>query len=604
MGRFRIVCDNDDDDNIQEEPHWEFLASEASEEGALVVAGQHAQHSTDEHNHPATRSQYCSRDRRSASATDQRRQGAHHMREDWETVKYPSNDCWEWVERDRSNGGQSMTSRLFWILSACVVLVALLWKDPPPAPPLSSATSEEDEDVVNWSVYLQRHGRQLTESATALGLQTPFHIVSWLATSLYTDIQLYYEQYQLHRLPKCKLRLSIQDLQFQLVRQPLAAEWLTEAVQARLGRYPHIDQSGSADNIGNEPWIVWAIGYPHTGKRTLARQLASMVTERCFDDNQAVLTIQGGDWRGIQDLDYRNDPDARTRRLESVLESLVTNMINHIQRYGFTVIVVSKAEDMDRDLLKLFLQSLESACTANPWHDNKQILSHFQGMCGKSILYLTVSTGKALEPITRSLRLSGEDLRNASAGLPADLRDALRQNIGVDTTKLQTLLPFGPMTPRGLAELLRQLVAEYSATHAGVAWKELRITDAAEQSFLHPSRVEYLEWKSRSTIVPTASDDEQLHPEEQQQQFLMTVALEGASVLDDRGPVMTKIYAQTRPLLLAENAQPNQVAVLDVDQHSSHRLWASNDEHQYRGVLRWCDSNRQNQCQTVSRFRI
>ena len=106
--------------------------------------------------------------------------------------------------------------------------------------------------------------------------------------------------------------------------------------------------------------------------------------------------------------------------------------------------------------------------------------------------------------------------------------------------------------------------------------------------------------------MATASVEKQMEQEEQQYQFVMTVALEGASVLDDRGPVMTKIYAQTRPLLLAENAQPDQLAVLDYDPHTSNWLWSSDDENeqQNRGVLQWCDSLRQSQCQTVSRFRI
>ena len=116
------------------------------------------------------------------------------------------------------------------------------------------------------------------------------------------------------------------------------------------------------------------------------------------------------------------------------------------------------------------------------------------------------------------------------------------------------------------------------------------------RAFLDPRRVEYLEWKSR---YGTAAATSETGPDEPPPQHFLTVALEGAAVLDDQGPVMTKIFAQTRQFMLTEQAQPDLVAVVDYDDSSSFLI---SDER--RGLLQWCDSSGYGQCQTVSRFRV
>lgn len=572
MGRFRIV--HDDDDDSEEDPHWEFVAEGAGEEGAMVVreqlqgvneaaAGDGRVHQNNSNSNGGQNDgafsdgTSCNRRMDNAELSGRAFQRSSN---DWETVPYPNSNDWEWVETERrSSTSWSSFRSWFWMVSFAIVLVALLWKDPPPAPPPSK--DDADATTISWNEYFQQHGLQLKESATALGLHTPRHILAWLGTSVYTDLLILYDRFQQQRQPKCRLTMDSGLWLFrnEMVGQPMAVEKLIES------RYT----SG--------PWVVWAIGYPHTGKQTLARKLASQIVENCGD--HSLLKIKGSDWR----LDEYHDLDTRKMLVERDFQTLATTITTHIQRYEFAVILMVNVEEMAPEIFRKMMQSLESSCDGSSKPADNQL--NLRETCGKSLFYLTTSTGKTLESITRSLRVNGQDLRKAVA-LPADLRDAVEQTFGVDS-RIATMLPFGPFTPNLLAVLLRQRVADYSASQEGISWKRLNISDAAVKAFLDPSRVEYLEWRSRATGETSSKEDE----------HFMTVALEGASILDDRGPVMTKVYAQTK-LMVQQGAQPGKVAVLDYD---SANPFAS-DEH--RGLLKWCDDSPQSKCKKVSRFRI
>jgi len=570
MGRFRIV--HDDDDSEQEDRHWEFVAEGAGEEGAMVVreevvalqgeenGGGVGSDSGAQDNEPCLADDGTSCNRRRHNVDLFGRAFQRHATNDWETVPYPNaGNEWEWVEPERRSTRWSSFRSWFWIISFVIVFIALLWKDPPPAPPPSNDNA--DAITISWNEYFGQHGPQLKESATALGLHTPRHILSWLVTSVYTDLLILYERFQQQRQPKCRLIMDsgLSFLQNEMVGQSMAVETLVES------RYT----SG--------PWVVWAIGYPHTGKRTLARKLASQIVDNCGENS--LLQIKGSDWR----IEEYYDLEARNKLVERDFQTLASTITTHIQRYGFAVIVLVNVEEMAPEIFRRIMESLESSCERSSKPDDNKL--NLREICGNSIVYLTTSTGKSLEPITRSLRVSGQDLRKALA-LPADIRDAVGMTFGVDS-RIATMLPFGPFTPDLLADLLRQRVSDYSATQTGVSWKRLKISDAAVKAFLDPSRVEYLEWRSRVTGETNSKEDE----------HFMTVALEGASILDDRGSVMSKIYAQTKQMV-QQGAQPSKVAVLD---YESTNPFAS-DEH--RGLLKWCDDSPQSKCKKISRFRI
>ena len=540
-----------------------------------------------------------------------------------------------------------------------MLLIALIWKDPPPAPPRSFHDEEGDgatdtattlllhHSHISWEDYLGQHGRQLKESAVALGLRTPWHVLSWWIASVAADLQLVYERLREQSRRRRRRRNydchpstatsnnNPNSLQHQLhdrmVGQPLAVEWVAEAVHAW---------------NRDAPLVVWAVGYPHTGKRTLARQLAmaaassennscrSADAETDTNTDSVLLQLQGSDWR-IEDYHRATNDDGIHERksVHTMFRNLANRIALHVQRQpdGFAVILLTRVEDMEASLRSQLLEALllEEERDDDPSTSvlDDPTIPNLRELCRNTIIYLTCSSGNALVPITRALRASGgNDLRDA-VSLPADLRHALVESMGLSSragnhvARSSTILPFGPFTPDTLAQLLRRRVADYSATQAAAAadqtpWKSLRITDAAVEAFLDPRRVEYLEWRrssrssgGASTMDPNNNNNNAADDDEPQ--HFLTVALEGAKVLDDRGPIMTKIKAQTKQMLAQlkqENANANQsekIAVLDYDTTTNPFVSES-----YRGVLKWCDDDAEEEkpsnqnCRTVLRFRV
>jgi hypothetical protein len=641
MGRFRIAAlhevdsdgdDDDDDDNNNGHRHWDFVGDSPGENDALVVASSSSsRESTLLAAAPTTATEASSR-----SSPPQHDGGwlRHESRQWEEAVPY------HWEDEEPKTRPRSY--KLLY-LSLLIALVALCWKDPPPAPPQSHADDSDLSPFVHtsWTDYITKHGQQLTVSATALGIHTPWHVVSWLGASVVTDVQLLLEKVQkLQRAVQCQQLYYVpptnlqQELQQAVVGQPLAVELLSDAVQA---------WSSLTNNHDNkDPLVVLAVGYIHTGKRTLAMELASRIRDdgKCattHDDNNNsnVLHLTGGDWK----LDVHNhlnedssiSATATTTAEFRLFRKLAHTIEAHMHRAssGAAVILVTNVEDMEPGVSSRLFQALGGTTSTFEQHIDSTSIPDLRRQCRNSIVYLT-SSSIGLTHITRSLRATGGSLLDA-VSLAGDLKDAVHQHFGnsqATETIITAILPFGPFTPDTLAQLFRKRVAVYSnsITSINVAtWKQFVVTDAAIAAFLDERRVEYLEWwrsqrradnagkshgsaysnavtAARLMTAPASETNNNNNKKSNQEaatELFMKVAVEGAKVLDDNGPIMTKIYAQVNQLLTINDypQQPDKkVAVLDYD---ATAMLDSN-----RGILQWCTDEKRRECREVRRFRI
>lgn len=626
MGRFRvhdILDSNDEDEQDDGEYHhhhniaqqWEFVG-DPGEEGAMVVRSAETDERTTPQESPTT-----------ASATERLDRQPQQERNNtcyWESaVPYDTDVLWndeaveEWSFKKKKKHHRR-GYRLFWLMSLTIAVIAWCWKDPPPAPPPPQAAfgKDDDDDVIrsSWNDYLMRHTSSLLESATALGVHTPWHIGTWLAASIRADVELCYQDYRRQQKqtqcgilpPQVLSERYIKKLQNEkehaamVVGQELAVERLSEALQVWSSRS---SSSTTTKNTKNGPLVLWAVGYPHTGKRTLLLELAKAAATRrlslsskCPD---AVLELVGKDWNSATTNQPTNDNQKGDIlvTVEDLYRKLVSRIQSHLESGG-SMILLDGAEDMDPQLLNMFLKSMskDDDTAENSDDDDDRLLWN---LCRNTIVYVTSeSTTFGLTPIARSLRATGGNLMDAGSSLSADLWDALHQQLGGSSaaSAIHTILPFAPLTPDSLEQLLRLKLQRYSASLAAEgAWKRFVVTDAALKTLLYERRVEYLEWRSRSS----ANDVNNNAPP----QHVMTVAMEGAKVLADKGAIMTKIYAQVSQLLTTTDApQPHRVAVLDYKDNND------NVDTKPGGVLKWCDEASNDgmliHCQEVLRFRI
>jgi len=170
---------------------------------------------------------------------------------------------------------------------------------------------------------------------------------------------------------------------------------------------------------------------------------------------------------------------------------------------------------------------------------------------------------------------------------------------------MDAVVPFLPITPMHLQAILRRKVTQLSEKYASScsnqtvgqdtlveqsgtcdspsnnhlarigAWSELTISDAAVEALLHPSRIEYLSWKQKSSqssqTATTAGGGSG---------SVLTFSSAGVSVLSDKSMILNKIRALIHACLAndeqstndetsgatlpARSERSNQPAVLDV----------------------------------------
>jgi hypothetical protein len=506
MGRFRFTDDvhvNGDHD----EACWEFAGSNASESQALVVAATEPS---------------------STRSTRQKTERGMHQKSERECDYVPCYPLDSWSE------ACAPKRRNYWVLvlTFSIALVAIVWKDPPPAPPQTT-----DPSITGWHEYLQQHATQLVRSVVELGLRTPFHVLAWLGSSLYADLQLSWDR-QRQRAGRCRLEIPPNldaALQNHVVGQGVAVERLAESVHA----WNTLSSSS--------PLVVYAVGYVHTGKRTLARTLASHLRR----SDCAIDTLLHIDH-------WTQDFPALVGRIDS-----------HIDTAGSAAVVLfTSIEDIDVGLMRNLLLFLNGKSIDT-------VPTHYKP---RNALYYLASSTVGLSPITRTLRSTGGDLHQAIS-LTADIHESIAQHLNItDSRSIATILPFGPFTQDSLLLLLRQHIDDLSRKYMGLAWKRLEITETALNALLSEHRVEYLQWRSKST------------------NFVLQVAVDGAKVLDPgRSPTMTKLYAQTNQFVQQRNPDPNRVAVLDHEEGTAALQ---------KGVFRWCKNEDRSNCEEAHRFRI
>jgi hypothetical protein len=204
--------------------------------------------------------------------------------------------------------------------------------------------------------------------------------------------------------------------------------------------------------------------------------------------------------------------------------------------------------------------------------------------------------------------VSGGTLRGTSS-LAADLMDEAERQFGIAASSAITrILPFGPLTPQNLKQLLFKRVEEFSASKYGIYWKRFNVTEKVVDFFLSKERVDYLEWKkSKAKASPNHHSDGSAMPRgsiEQPTQQLMTVSVEGARILGDNGAIMSKIYAQLEQMLSkTDRYQNSKVAIMDMGASTSLSGALGFQDI----VVKWCDDLADGSllnCFEAHRFRI
>jgi hypothetical protein len=203
--------------------------------------------------------------------------------------------------------------------------------------------------------------------------------------------------------------------------------------------------------------------------------------------------------------------------------------------------------------------------------------------------------------------VSGGTLRGTSS-LAADLLEEAERHLGVPASSAITrILPFGPLTPEDLKKLLLRRVQEFSDTKHGIYWKRFNVTDKVMDLFLSKEQVDYLEWKSRPKANPKHDSDSlamQTGSIEAHSQEVMTVSVEGARVLGDKGAIMSKIYAQVEQMLSkSTHHQNSKVAIMDIGTTTSLSGALGFQDI----VVKWCDEQPDTSllnCYEAHRFRV
>lgn len=578
----------------------------------------------------------------------------HHRNMDGFHVVFTDNYSSE-LASNHCQGGRGDRSLkrllLYYVAPMVILLIALVWKDPPPAPPpmaTSSTTSTTASSPVimilqqqqrketeipfpssspsSWTAFLSYHGQQLLQSVTVLGIDTPRHILYWLGTSLAADLSLLYEraQQQWLKLKSTKQSSCLwpspihsvywaqqKEQQTMIDGQPVAVAWLMDSVQAWSLRSSHPNVQSSSTSTA-AALIVLATGYQHTGKRTLAWNLAAEMNRICGPttgtpetspghSKSILLHLKGNDWKLEAYQEHGDVPSiggksAATRLFRKLALTIEAHVVEHHRKHGSSsqggLILLTNVEEIDSKILSKLLLTISGTA---PWKEAFDDWPNLHYLTRNYVIFMTSDT-VGVKSITRNLRVSQGDLAAVPVSLNGDLQLAVAEQWGKDVaTAISAILPFGPLTPDSLAQVMRRRVSTIDAsTRQG---RDFFVTNAAVAHFLSDRRVEYIEWswkqpnqqkKSHSQTQPTSSNDhqgeqEQLHPIDKVKSHSLQIAVYGAKVLQDTGAIMTKIYAQVSQVALStstESMNDDAVLVLDYDSRS---MLENN-----RGVLKRC----------------
>ena len=371
------------------------------------------------------------------------------------------------------------------LLSVCIVILAYACQHYlPPAPPPPTTTGDDDQHnnsstLPSWSLYLQQHRDQLFQASKALFVETPYHVGSWWISNVWTELQTRWGSSSTAAAapsscvwrPQPQLR---QDLARSIQGQSVAVELLADAVLAWDHR-----------TSGSRPLIVLALGFPSTGKRSLALALVHSLyndddaTTAASCATTAVLHIHGWDCTN-QSQYYR-----LLRRIQHHCSS----------NQGGVLLLWTDVDQSDPSLVQQVLAHVQQ-------QDDYSSGSTTSSSSTRILVYLTTSTGDGMTVLAEALR---------SHTLPGQLELRKEQHAYYYDAAVSLYLPFRPHTVESLTAMVR---AQYT------------VTDAALAEMLAP--VEYLEWRRRAdtttsttTTTPNNADDD----------IILTMAVDGARAL-------------------------------------------------------------------------
>lgn len=584
MGRFTLRNHHDDDNNNDDdddERQWEFVSSNPAEEGALVLRNM-------------IRNGTRTSNREFLSDTRQRR------------------GMVDYYGVHSSAGPDSRTAFITWKRSILIAIVAwALHSYWPPAPPTSSSM------IPSWNDYLTQHTTQLLLATKALAVEVPVHVVQWCWVGFSTDLQLFYEEHVKPMLYRgCRMKETfITSESFQLVADGLIGqETALGLVKNTLQTWkwqPLVEESNPKSKKATEsrPLLLffWT-GFSGVGKTTLAKLLVKHVL---FDSlactNPPLLELYGKDFtlRQLEDKDISEKLIENSSTL-SLRDDLMHRIVRHVRKNpAGSVILLQGVEHMAPDVLVWLLRTLSSwrtnTVTTVPIPfissmidaDPQPAPPHESYSCCPNTIFILTSSTIGRNAITRKLRQARGVLpTHHEASFLADLAHEIDLQLDLNSKELlDAIVPFGPLTPHHLSTILRLRLKQLSSTFS-TRWKELRITDAAVDALLDPARVEYLEWRKRSSDGGPG-------------ELFMTVSLEGASVLHERvSPLWKQVLAQIHECFSLSSSDGSTESTL-----SSHQLEVARIDWDGTEItLSWCPDtlldSRESPCNQKCSFTI
>jgi hypothetical protein len=303
--------------------------------------------------------------------------------------------------------------------------------------------------------------------------------------------------------------------------------------------------SSQPETKQQQPLMVFATGYEHTGKRTLAHHIAYTYRTQCdmvatsssSTSVPLLLQLNGYDWRlqnyemDIDDVEVTNRYRRRLyRKLVHVIESHYYNLQRRFMNHQPTavegsalpnMILITNIEDMDsilllqllsllkpqqRDALDSMYQHIEIRDDTHDddstnHNDNGKIFGglstdiKLQQLCQNSIIYMT-SNQYGVSVIARHWRQRGQINASTAATttttieptitLTSDIRDIVQRELNDNTLQLFktiVILPFVPFTPVSLEQLLRHRITTYYTTMI----RQMTVPSITGTDISHPS---------------------------------------------------------------------------------------------------------------------
>ena len=507
MGRFRLLPDDDDDDDGE----WEFVG-DSGQKGALLKCSSQPQ--------PYNNNIDCSpsfEEADSAEPTTLLLEASINHDEDHQVGTFHPN----FVVAQASSSSKRFYAWTFWVSTFLILVIAWGLHNQDLLPPPSSASNH------GWKDYylLQNFTRALAWNTT------PFH-VGWVLPlrSLYADL-LERQQHWAAAATHSQVSACNRPLQRTIMRQSeYHDDSLFDTLRSKVvGQDPAIrvllDTWGkkrwqtSTSTAPQRPLLLFFAGSSSVGKTTLARSFwrHAMSSNDCMTtqhQQSSLLELSSAEFAS-------NDDDGSIQQ-----QWLMHRILSHVQQYpSGAMIILRNVQDIKPPLLLDWLteQLLFSSETGELEGRQQHSFGDVRQQCANTVFVFTSTSS--------SSSILGRDIPYQQASGAADR--ALLQQVA------DAVVPFGPLTQRHLAEIVRRRFQELSDAHSFLAnenqqssdtwwwwwlngerkktdsrlaapeWQELVVTEQAVQALVSASQVcgEYyknVEWPSNPTALQGA----------------------------------------------------------------------------------------------------